>query len=106
MRKPSKAPIKFTLEREFRMEKDNSPVPRPVPEGSLVFDNLKITGFEGKDAIEVEDIALQNSVNNIYGIIVMNKRKLDVSKYRYIGYDAMQVEKTKVESSKRKQRRR
>lgn len=106
MQKPSKAPMKFSLKREFRMEKDNSPVPRPVPEGSLVFDNLKITGFEGKDAIEVEDMALQNSVNNIYGIIVMNKRKLDVSKYRYIGYDAMQVEKTKVESSKRRRRNR
>ena len=92
--KASVPPIRFRLNREFRMEKDNSPVPRPVPEGSIVFDNLKIKGYDKMDELmTVEDTAKLCSVNSLHGTVIHNGKKRDVAKFRYPGADALAAEK-------------
>lgn len=84
--KPSAAPFFFRLNREFRMEKDNSPVPRPVPEGSLVFDNVKITGYNSTDKLMwLEDTAKLCTVTSLYGTVIHNGKKTDMAQFRYPG---------------------
>ena len=87
--RPTAAPFFFKLEREFRMEKDNSPVPRPVPEGSLVFDDVRITGYKAADKLMwLEDTARLCTVTSLYGTVIHNGKKTDMAQFRYYGAES------------------
>lgn len=85
-RRASVPPMKFHLNREYRVEADDSPVELPVLEGALVFDNFKIKGYRDVDRLlEIEETVKQCTVNSVHGTLVHNGKKKDAARFRYPG---------------------
>ena len=82
----SAPPMKFVLDREYRVEEDNSPVVLPVLEGALVFDDFKLKGYRDIDTLlAVEESVKQCTVNSVHGTLVHNGKKKDAARFRYPG---------------------
>lgn len=75
-------PISFYLNRDYYnpLRKDRDWYQK---EGSLYFDGLKITGWQGAEALGFDDRMGHYSVKNVGGSVTMNAKKISMNKYRY-----------------------
>ena len=52
-------------------------------EGSLAFDNVRITGWKGSEPLSFKDKSGHYSVKGVHGKVTMNGKVVDMTKFRY-----------------------
>jgi hypothetical protein len=75
-------PVRIELDREYRYY-FNWRDWDVANEGSLVFDNFTVDGYEGTEPLRIRDHTGGYDVPNISGTLVMNGKAFDMSQYAY-----------------------
>lgn len=92
------SPIRFHLGREYYYGSDGKPS-KYQKEGSLWFDNVKITGYKGAEPLGFIDKTGHYSVNKVGGSVTMNGKKYDMAKFTYTAPDLAKADIAEVKAA-------